>query len=720
VGLVPHTPRGALSAGTRVGRYELLRRLARGGMAELYLARAVGIHGFEKLCVLKLVLPHLAEDREFAEMFLREARIAAGLDHPNIAHVSDIGEINGEPFFVMQYIHGRDLRAISKSLDGKAMPLDAALTIASSIAAGLHYVHERRGPDGRALGLVHRDVSPSNVMVGYDGDVKLVDFGIAKSSEQRSATRTGVLKGKVNYMAPEQCHGRPVDRRTDVFALGILLYEMTTGTRMFAGDNDFYVMTKIVRGVWAQPSEVAEGFPEALTRIIARALQVEPEDRYPSAQAIQVDLEAFAQAQGLRISPLSLAGFMKSEFGEQILPEAVDPLDVAPTEIRFPEDGPVPFPPDPSSTRIGPGDVGRGVSRVTSLGVTGGPSLRLLRDDTKIGGATRHPRADVTGIVVGELVDGDDGEDDETRAHPKEEPPETNADGEDETTRIAPRRGDTRLGAPTPRTLDGPPTATVVLGRAEVEREPVDATEVLTRAPERAPEEPTLIATAPAEHPDVTEIARVSGELYVSGDGPASGPHSMVGPAPTGYAGSPMHSMPVAVSSGALTGPRARISGGRAIAWAMAAIVAVALGTLTAAALSGDEPAPDTAALPEASAEPAVTPAIDPGPSPTDSPPDSAPDSPQIGAAPTPSPTEAETPTPTLDPVPPTPAPEPDTPAIEPSADTPPDEPIVVDDTPQGPAKGSRTRRSKRRPNKSGKPRGSGKQRLNDSMYPSG
>lgn len=693
-----------------MGRYELLRRLARGGMAELYLARAVGIHGFEKLCVLKLVLPHLAEDRDFADMFLREARIAAGLDHPNIAHVSDIGEIHGEPFFVMQYIHGRDLRAIAKALDGKAMPLAAALTIATSLAAGLHYVHERRGPDGRGLGLVHRDVSPSNVVVGYDGDVKLVDFGIAKSSEQRSATRTGVLKGKVNYMAPEQCHGRPVDRRTDVFALGIMLYEMTTGTRMFAGDNDFYVMTKIVRGVWASPSEVADGYPEALEHIVARAMQVEPEDRYPTVQAIQMDLEAFAQAEGIRISPISLASFMKDTFGEQPMPEAVDPMDVAPTEIRMPFDGPVPYPPDPAATWIGPADPARGHSRVTNMGIAGDRSLRLLRDDTRIGGAERKPRLENTGLIAGELVDEDD---EETRTHAKE----AEGEGEDATTRIAKREGprtteNVRRGPPTLVARDGPPSATVVLGTAPPQAR-VEPTAVLARA--EAPEamaEGTVVAAAPTlEH---TAIAPASGELSIAPEASPSGPQMIAQPAAF-MPGTPRLAMPV-TASGPVASAGTRLSPG----WIIVAAIAVGLGTLTAAALStGDAPAPEEAATPVPSDG---APPADPAPTGAAPSPAAAPSGIVLDPVPRASAgTESSAAPPTEDPA---------APAIEaprpveapPEPQGPPAEAPAAGGAPDSgdPPQGARPRRSKRRTGKAGRNRKSEKQRLNDSMYPSG
>ncbi len=304
-------------------------------MAELYLAKAMGIAGFEKPCVLKLVLPHLTEDSDFVEMFLTEARLAATLDHPNVAHVVDIGEVDGEYFFVMEYVHGRDVRGLLRACNPGTMPLPAALSIAHGVAEGLHYVHERRDGTGRFLGLVHRDISPSNVMLSHDGSVKIVDFGIAKATEMRHATRTGVLKGKVHYMAPEQCEGHAIDRRTDVFALGILLYEMTTGRPLFTGTNDYYVMSRIVRGVFARPREVDPTYPPELEQIVLRALALDPKDRYVSAQALQVDLEQFARAAGLSVSSRTLAETMHEMFGDATPPNFdEDEEEVAPTRLH--------------------------------------------------------------------------------------------------------------------------------------------------------------------------------------------------------------------------------------------------------------------------------------------------------------------------------------------------------------------------------------------------
>ena len=221
--------------GARIGKYEVVHRIATGGMAEIFLVRAVGIYGFEKYVVLKRILPQHAASEEFVKMFLKEARVAASLDHANIAQVHDIGEAGGSTFFTMEYLHGEDLRHIVRYLDSRALrlPLEHALSIVIGAAAGLHFAHEKKGPDGRSLGIVHRDVSPANIVVTYDGGVKLVDFGIAKLATDPELSQRYALKGKLAYMSPEQLHNLPVDRRSDVFSLGIVLYEITTHARLF-------------------------------------------------------------------------------------------------------------------------------------------------------------------------------------------------------------------------------------------------------------------------------------------------------------------------------------------------------------------------------------------------------------------------------------------------------------------------------------------------------
>ena len=327
---------GALRPGTRLGTYVLLDRLAVGGMAELYLARQKGIEKFERLVVVKRVLPHLAENPEFVGMFLNEARIAATLDHPNIAQVTDIGKEAGEHFFAMEYVHGRDLLQVLKRGDQEPMPMSCALLITIGVAAGLHHAHEAVSLDGTVLGVVHRDVSPSNIIISFDGTPKIVDFGIAKASERTSTTMAGTMKGKVGYMSPEQCRGERIDRRSDIFALGILLYEVTTGVRAFYAANNYATMAKIARGEVQPPSTHVPDYPEQLEAIVMRALSLERDDRYPTAQAMQVDLEQFVHEQHLRLSAVDLGKYMERLFGHQTYPSMTLPVVEDPTMAAVP------------------------------------------------------------------------------------------------------------------------------------------------------------------------------------------------------------------------------------------------------------------------------------------------------------------------------------------------------------------------------------------------
>jgi len=217
-----------LAPGMRLGRYRIVRRMAVGGMAEIFLARVEGLRGFERLVVCKRLLPQYAPNQNLVRMFLDEARLMATLNHPNVTQVHDVGEARGSYFFAMEYVHGEDLRTILRASTqrGEPLPIEISVGIIADAAAGLHHAHEKRGSDGAPLEIVHRDVSPSNVLVSFDGAVKLTDFGVAKWALQESRTRQGTLKGKCAYMAPEQCRGEAVDARSDVFALGILLYEL--------------------------------------------------------------------------------------------------------------------------------------------------------------------------------------------------------------------------------------------------------------------------------------------------------------------------------------------------------------------------------------------------------------------------------------------------------------------------------------------------------------
>jgi len=301
----------------RLGRYEILRPLARGGMAELFLARNLGIQGFEKLVVVKRILPEMSRDAEYMEMFLEEARLAAGLHHSNIVQVYDIGEDDEAPFFAMEYLHGEDVRQILRAaqLEGTRVPVEHALSIVIGVAAGLHHAHEMRDADGRPLGIVHRDVSPHNVAVTFDGGVKLLDFGVAKTRRKTSATRHGTLKGKLGYMSPEQCRGDELDRRSDVFAVAILLWELLAGRRLYGGRSDFGVMKSIVETDAPRPSLVWHDCPPDLEAIVMRGLRREREARHQTAEELQLALEAFARERRLPVSNAGLGHYVRDLFG---------------------------------------------------------------------------------------------------------------------------------------------------------------------------------------------------------------------------------------------------------------------------------------------------------------------------------------------------------------------------------------------------------------------
>jgi serine/threonine-protein kinase len=291
----------------RLGKYLLIRRLAVGGMAEIYLA--LDREGSDRqLVALKRLLPAYVRNREYLAMFMDEARVAASLAHPNTVRVHEVGAFGSDYFFTMEWIDG--LNALDLLVTAyrtrRPLPLGHALLIAASAAAGLHHAHERVDADGTPLGIVHRDVSPSNVIVATDGRVKLVDFGIAKVANSRAKTRVGTRKGKASYMSPEQCRGLSVDRRSDVFGLGILLYELTCGRKLFRGASPYQVWDRITRGDFARPAQVCPTYPAPLESIALRALAVRPEDRFATALDFRQALLAFARSHRLTLAPGAL------------------------------------------------------------------------------------------------------------------------------------------------------------------------------------------------------------------------------------------------------------------------------------------------------------------------------------------------------------------------------------------------------------------------------
>ena len=314
---------------SRIGKYTILHPLASGGMAELFLARADGIEGFSKLVVLKRILPHRAANERFIRMFLNEARLVATLDHPNIAQVYDIGVEGDEYFFTMEYVHGKDVRGIMHHHPVGLPSLAQALHIAIGVCAGLHFAHEARDASGKPLHLVHRDVNPQNVLVSYDGAVKLVDFGIAKAASAISETEEGTVKGKYGYMSPEQCLGAQLDRRSDIFTLGIMLWEMTVGRRLYKINGELVTLQRIVYVDAPKPSRFRAGYPPALEAIVMKALSRSLDGRYQTAQEMQLDLEKFALDERLAVSSIAMSREM-----ERIFPVRVSAWKQAMTEGR--------------------------------------------------------------------------------------------------------------------------------------------------------------------------------------------------------------------------------------------------------------------------------------------------------------------------------------------------------------------------------------------------
>jgi len=300
----------------KFGRYLLERRIAIGGMAEIFLARQTGQARFDKEVVIKRILPQYADHKDFVTMFLDEAALAARLNHPNIVQIFDVGREGQNYYLAMEYICGCDMQLLvrkNRKLERK-VPLALAVRIIADACAGLHFAHEMSGADGEPLDIVHRDVSPQNVLISFDGAVKIADFGIAKAQSQLFKTRSGVLKGKYSYMSPEQAKGGELDRRSDIFSLGILLYELTTGARLYKESSELMTLKSIVEGKVVPPRELDPEFPEALEKILLHALHKEPAERYQDARELQGDLERFLVEEGLAGHHLALASHMEEVF----------------------------------------------------------------------------------------------------------------------------------------------------------------------------------------------------------------------------------------------------------------------------------------------------------------------------------------------------------------------------------------------------------------------
>jgi len=390
----------------RFGRYTLFEPVGRGGMAELFLARAETELGATKLVVVKLILPAFSDDPRFSEMLIHEAKLAARLSHRHIVQVHELGRDEGRLYIAMDYVEGFDLNALLRLCTEKneGLPAQHALGIVADVLEGLDYAHRRKGDSGEALGIVHRDVSPSNILISYDGEVKLCDFGIAHANDVVRDGAGEALKGKAGYMSPEHARGDSLDARADVFAAGIVLWELLAGRRLYKVRGDVPLLDQARRA--EIPSLPDKGLPDhaALERIVKKALAADREDRYPSASAFQRDLEGYLAKAGLLASRLKLGEWLAETFGTKMIEER------RASECRLPKSAPPPPRSSgavrartaaamnvtvPAAPRV-PADLAIAVTQEESLPLVlpstesaAGSTMHIQSSSTKIAAATR-------------------------------------------------------------------------------------------------------------------------------------------------------------------------------------------------------------------------------------------------------------------------------------------------------------------------------------------
>jgi serine/threonine protein kinase len=301
----------------------LLDRVSVGGMAEIFKAKSYGVEGFEKIIAIKRILPSMGEDRDFVKMFIDEAKIVGQLSHANVCQIFELGRIDGTHFIAMEYIWGKDLLQLQNRLKkvNQMMPPAMACHIIARVCEGLDYAHRKRDPMGQELKIVHRDCSPQNILISYEGEVKIIDFGIAKAASRSSRTMAGVLKGKFGYMSPEQVRGLPLDRRSDIFALGTVFYEILTRERLFQAESDFSTLEK-VRNVDIQPPRAVNAdIPEAVEKIVMKALAADPDDRYQWCGEMLADLQRFLMSEEAVFTSKHLSSWMKEQFASELTRE---------------------------------------------------------------------------------------------------------------------------------------------------------------------------------------------------------------------------------------------------------------------------------------------------------------------------------------------------------------------------------------------------------------
>ncbi len=302
----------------KMGKYLLLDRIAVGGMAEVFRGKIIGEQGFEKPVVIKKMLPHLAVDPAMMEQFVDEAKLAAHFQHENIVHIYDFGESDGDYFIAMEYLAGKDLELVFNRLiqTGQKMPLGHILRITAKICKGLEYAHNLKDLSGKPLNFIHRDISPRNIFITYEGKIKILDFGIAKTESQTGQTQVGTIKGKVAYMSPEQAASQTIDQRSDLYAVGILLYEMVTGERMYNGDT-YQMLSKVATADFVAAEKIAPNQPEQIYDILNRALAKQPGQRYQTCRQMRDDIKTLLHSQPLQSSADDLAKFMLALFATE-------------------------------------------------------------------------------------------------------------------------------------------------------------------------------------------------------------------------------------------------------------------------------------------------------------------------------------------------------------------------------------------------------------------
>nr|WP_246357677.1 serine/threonine-protein kinase [Pyxidicoccus fallax] len=403
-------------------------RINIGGMAEVWRGKQFGASGFERLVAIKRILPNIAEDEEFISMFIDEAKISVQLTHANIAAIYELGQIASSYFISMEYIPGKDMRAIFDRCRKKGEPAPVPLVAfcISKMCEGLDYAHRKKDGMGRDMNIVHRDISPQNVLISYEGEVKVIDFGIAKAAGKATKTQAGILKGKFGYMSPEQIRGLPLDRRSDVFAIGVCLYEMLTGERLFVGDSDFSVLEKVRKAEVPPPSTYNRRIPEALEKIVLKALAKDVDERYQYASELGEDLQRFLLTSESIFSRRDLMQYMKSTFAEEVEREKqrlIEYADIKPPDgmlaaleaASFTSSPQVTAAPPPPPTPVpvvqpvaqpprATGTMGAVQPGAANNGVRRSPTLAAL---PKLTAATAAPAAKEDEVLATQLVSSD-------------------------------------------------------------------------------------------------------------------------------------------------------------------------------------------------------------------------------------------------------------------------------------------------------------------------